>query len=47
VHFEPSVFGSKWILERIPHIFGADQLRYNEWRRVLHSGSAWTLAPSC
>ena len=31
----PSVFVSKWILDRIPHVFEADQLRYNEWRRHL------------
>lgn len=38
VRLEPSVFVSKWILERVPHIFGADQLRYNEWRRILALG---------
>lgn len=38
VHLDPSIFVSKWILERIPHIFGADQLRYNEWRRILAGG---------
>jgi hypothetical protein len=38
VHLNPSVFVSKWILERIPHVFGDDQLRYNEWRRVLGDG---------
>jgi hypothetical protein len=31
----PSVFVSKWILERIPHVFEANQLRYNDWRRSL------------
>jgi hypothetical protein len=38
VQLHPSVFVSKWILERIPHEFGADQLGYNEWRRVLAAG---------
>jgi hypothetical protein len=38
VQLNPSIFVSKWILERIPHVFGADQLRYNEWRRVLGDG---------
>jgi hypothetical protein len=37
-HLNPSVFVSKWILERIPHVFGADQLRYNDWRRALAQG---------
>jgi hypothetical protein len=31
----PSIFVSKWILERVPHLFGADQLKYIGWRRAL------------
>ena len=38
VRLNHSVFVSKWILERIPHIFGADQIRYNDWRRTLADG---------
>jgi hypothetical protein len=34
-NLNPSIFVSKWILERIPHVFGGDQLRYNEWRKHL------------
>jgi hypothetical protein len=34
-NLNPSIFVSKWILERIPHVFGADQLRFNEWKRAL------------
>jgi hypothetical protein len=35
VNLNPSVFVSKWILERIPHVFGADQLSYIDWRGAL------------
>jgi hypothetical protein len=34
-NLNPSVFVSKWILERIPHVFDADQLKFIEWRRAL------------
>jgi hypothetical protein len=34
----PSMFVSKWILERVPHVFAEDYSSFIQWRATLAAG---------